>query len=76
MSWPSTISRAAAAASLAELVDWLHQYAELPIADRIYRLAVQKASKRVKKRHHRTVIVMTAERAGAGRPGAPPRRRL
>jgi len=26
-------------ASLAELIDWLHAYPELPIADRIYRLA-------------------------------------
>ncbi|MEI9989644.1 MAG: lytic transglycosylase domain-containing protein [Rhizomicrobium sp.] len=47
-------------ASLAELVDWMHQYAELPIADRVYRLAVQRASKRVHKRHHVVAVVMTA----------------
>ncbi len=46
--------------ALAELVDWMHQYADLPIADRVYRLAVQRASKRVKKRHHVVVVVMTA----------------
>ena len=45
---------------LADLVDWMHQYAELPIADRVYRLAVQRASKKVRKRHHVVVMVMTA----------------
>ena len=59
-------------ASLAELVDWLHSYAELPIADRVYRLAIQKASKRVHKRHHKVVIVMTAS---VPVPAGPPRRR-
>ena len=59
-------------ASLAELVDWLHSYAELPIADRVYRLAIQKASKRVKKRHHKVVIVMTAS---VPVPAGPARRR-
>jgi soluble lytic murein transglycosylase len=43
-------------ASLAELVTWLQQYRDLPIADRIYRLAVEKATVRVK-RHHRVVAV-------------------
>jgi soluble lytic murein transglycosylase len=47
-------------ASLAELDEWLRVYPELPIADRIYRLAVARASKRVHKRHHKVVIVMTA----------------
>ncbi|HXC56431.1 MAG TPA: lytic transglycosylase domain-containing protein [Rhizomicrobium sp.] len=59
-------------ATLDELVDWLHSYAELPIADRVYRLAVQRASKRVHKRHHKTVIVMTAS---VPVPAGPPRRR-
>ncbi len=58
--------------SLAELIDWLHTYPELPIADRVYRLAIQKASKRVKKRHHKVVIVMTAS---VPVPAGPPRRR-
>src|SRR6185295_19156835 len=47
-------------ATVAELSDWLRNYADLPIADRIYRLAVQHGSKRIHKRHHKTVIVMTA----------------
>ncbi|MEI9993546.1 MAG: lytic transglycosylase domain-containing protein [Rhizomicrobium sp.] len=47
-------------ATLAELVDWMHQYADLPIADRVYRLAVQRATKKVHKRHHVVVAVMTA----------------
>ena len=47
-------------ATLAELDEWLRAYPELPIADRVYRLAVARASKRVHKRHHRVVIVMTA----------------
>ena len=59
-------------ASLAELVDWMHQYAELPIADRVYRLAVQRASKKVRKRHHVVVVVMTAS---VPVPAGPARRR-
>ena len=47
-------------ATLAQLTEWLRSYPELPIADRIYRLAVQHGSKRVHKRHHKTVLVMTA----------------
>ena len=47
-------------ATVAELTEWLRTYADLPIADRIYRLAVQHGSKKVRKRHHKTVIVMTA----------------
>ncbi len=57
---------------LADLTDWMHQYAELPIADRVYRLAVQRASKKVKKRHHVVAIVMTAS---VPVPAAPARRR-
>jgi soluble lytic murein transglycosylase-like protein len=59
-------------ASLAEMIDWLHAYPELPIADRVYRLAVQRASKRVHKRHHKIVIVMTAS---VPVPAGPPHRR-
>jgi soluble lytic murein transglycosylase-like protein len=47
-------------ASLDELVDWMHQYSDLPIADRVYRVAVAHATKRVKKRHHVVALVMTA----------------
>ena len=43
-------------APVSELVSWLEQYRDLPIADRIYRLAVDKATVRVK-RHHRVVAV-------------------
>jgi soluble lytic murein transglycosylase-like protein len=59
-------------ASLAELIDWMHQYGELPIADRVYRLAVQRASKKVHKRHHVTIVVMTAS---VPVPAGPARRR-
>ncbi len=59
-------------ATLAELTDWLRNYPELGIADRIYRLAVSRASKRIKKRHHQTVIVMTAS---VPVPAGPARRR-
>lgn len=47
-------------AELSQLTDWLRNYPELGIADRIYRLAVSRASKRIKKRHKPAVIVMTA----------------
>jgi soluble lytic murein transglycosylase len=47
-------------ASLDELIDWMRSYADLPIADRVYRLAVSRASKRVHKRHHVVAVVMTA----------------
>ncbi len=59
-------------APLSDMVDWLHRYADLPVADRIYRLAVQRASKRIHKRHHQTVLVMTAS---VPVPSAPPRKR-
>ena len=61
-----------ARAKLADLTDWLRNYPELPIADRVYRLAVAHASKRVHKRHHRVVIVMTAS---VPVPAAPARHR-
>ncbi len=38
------------------LVEWLTQYRDLPIADRIYRLAVAHATKTVR-RHHKTIKV-------------------
>ena len=42
--------------NVSELVSWLEQYRDLPVADRIYKLAVEKATVRVK-RHHRVVAV-------------------
>jgi soluble lytic murein transglycosylase-like protein len=59
-------------ASLADLNDWLRSYPDLPIADRVYRLAVSRASRVVHKRHHKTVLVMTASVAV---PYAAPHRR-
>lgn len=59
-------------APLSDLVDWLHSYADLPIADRVYRLAVQRASKRVHRKHHQVAIVMTAS---VPVPSAAPRKR-
>lgn len=47
-------------ADLSDLISWLKTYPDLPIADRIYKLAVARASKKVHKKHHKTVIVMTA----------------
>jgi soluble lytic murein transglycosylase-like protein len=59
-------------ASLEDLTDWLRAYPDLPIADRIYRLAVARASHVVHKRHHKTVLVMTAS---VPVPSGPPHRR-
>lgn len=56
-------------ASVAELIDWLKDYRELAIADRIYRLAVKRSTKKVR-RHHRVtlVAVVTNIPAPAGMP--------
>ncbi|MBV9418528.1 MAG: lytic transglycosylase domain-containing protein [Alphaproteobacteria bacterium] len=59
-------------ATLSELVEWLRTYPDAGPADRIYRLAVSKASKRIKKRHKPAVIVMTAS---VPVPAGPPRKR-
>ncbi|HUO89678.1 MAG TPA: lytic transglycosylase domain-containing protein [Rhizomicrobium sp.] len=59
-------------ADLEDLRDWLRTYPELPIADRVYRLAVARASHVVHKRHHKTVLVMTAS---VPVPAGPPHRR-
>jgi soluble lytic murein transglycosylase len=40
----------------APLVAWLTQYRDLPIAERIYRLAVAHSTKKIR-RHHKTIIV-------------------
>ena len=42
--------------TIGELVDWLKAYNDLPIADRIYRLAVAHSTRKIR-RHHRTIIV-------------------
>ncbi|HEX3652575.1 MAG TPA: lytic transglycosylase domain-containing protein [Rhizomicrobium sp.] len=42
--------------TVSELATWLEQYRDLPVADRIYKLAIDKATVRVK-RHHRVVAV-------------------
>jgi soluble lytic murein transglycosylase-like protein len=57
------------AASATELVDWLNQYRDLPIADRIYRLAIERATVTVK-RHHR-VVAMRLTMAVPAPTGAP-----
>ena len=40
----------------APLVEWLHQYRDLAIAERIYRLAVAHSTRKIR-RHHKTIIV-------------------
>src|SRR3984885_14614568 len=42
---------------VAELVSWLETYRELPIAERVYRLAVKRSTKKVKRKHHKTILV-------------------
>jgi soluble lytic murein transglycosylase len=44
------------AATVPQLVSWLEQYRDLPIADRIYKLAVERATVTVK-RHQRVIAV-------------------
>ncbi len=45
---------------LSELVSWMRTYGSLPIAHRVYKLAVMRATRKIHKRHHRVVTVMTA----------------
>lgn len=42
--------------SAQELVDWLQQYRDLAVAEKIYRLAVQHSTKKVR-HHHKTILV-------------------
>ncbi|HUE63211.1 MAG TPA: transglycosylase SLT domain-containing protein [Rhizomicrobium sp.] len=42
--------------SVKPLVEWLAQYRDLAVADRIYRLAVAHSTKKVR-RHHKTILV-------------------
>jgi soluble lytic murein transglycosylase len=59
-----------AKAPVTELVSWLDSYRELPIAERIYRLAVKRSTKKVKRKHHKTILmaVVTNIPAPAGLP--------
>ncbi|MBV9695205.1 MAG: lytic transglycosylase domain-containing protein, partial [Alphaproteobacteria bacterium] len=41
---------------VSELISWLQEYRELPVAERIYRLAVKRSTKKVR-RHHHTILV-------------------
>lgn len=59
-------------ASLEDLVAWLHEYGELPIADRIYALAIKRASVPIKK-HHRVIGYRLT--ASVPMPAAAPRAR-
>lgn len=59
-------------ASAEELIGWLEQYRDLPIADRIYKLAVERSTKTVK-RHHKTIEIKST--ANIPTPTAPPRHR-
>ena len=53
---------------LKQLVSWLDEYADLPPAERIYRLAVKRSTKKVR-RHHHTVLVAVVTNIPA--PGPP-----
>lgn len=56
-------------ASVSELVEWLREYRDLPIADRIYRLAVKRSTKKVRRHHHTILVaVVTNIPAPAGMP--------
>lgn len=47
-------------AKVPALVKWLRSYNDLPIASRVRSLAVQRAAKKTKRRHHRLVTVSQA----------------
>ncbi len=54
---------------VADLVSWLEEYRELPIADRIYRLAVKRSTKKVR-HHHHTILVAVVTNIPAPGPAA------
>ena len=58
--------------AVSELVDWLKEYRDLPVADRIYRLAVNRSTKKVR-RHHHTILVAVVTNIPA--PAAMPHQR-
>jgi soluble lytic murein transglycosylase len=41
-----------------DLVAWLESYNDLPIAERVYRLAVKKSTKKVRHHHHTTLVAI------------------
>jgi len=49
---------------ISEMVTWLRTYGDLPIAERVKKLATKRATKKIRKRHHRFVTVMTASIPG------------
>jgi soluble lytic murein transglycosylase-like protein len=59
-----------AKAPVSELVSWLDSYRDLPISERIYRLAVKRSTRKVKRKHHKTILmaVVTNIPAPAGLP--------
>ena len=57
--------------SLTELVDWMNEYGDLAVADRIYALAVKRASVPIR-RHHKIIGVRVT--ASIPTPASPPRR--
>lgn len=50
-------------AKIPTMVKWLRTYGDLPIASRVRALAVKRAERKVKRKHHRTVV-MTASIPG------------
>ncbi|HEY2071440.1 MAG TPA: lytic transglycosylase domain-containing protein [Rhizomicrobium sp.] len=59
-------------ATVEELVSWLNEYKDLPVADRIYDLAIDRARKPIKKHHKIIGYKVTVE---VPTPSAPPRAR-
>ena len=57
---------------VADLVDWLRNYGDLPVADRVYKLAIKRSTKRVRHHHH---IVMVQVVRDIPVPGPAARRR-
>ena len=57
---------------IGDLVSWLNQYNDLPIAERIHDLAVERATKKIKRRHH----VVRTELTASIPPVAPPPHRV
>jgi len=44
-----------------QLVDWLKQYRDLSVADRIYRLAVAHSTRRIRRHHHTIVVAVVTD---------------
>jgi soluble lytic murein transglycosylase len=45
---------------VADMVQWMRDYGDLPVAERVYKLAVLRATRHIHKRHHKIVTVVTA----------------